>query len=88
METMPNERPLRRIVKIKHLPAKLRAVRKHLGLSQSQLAARLRYKPQYGRVSEFERGRRTPNLITLLDYARLAEIHVDDLIDDEIKLRL
>jgi transcriptional regulator with XRE-family HTH domain len=78
---------MRRDYKPKHLAAKLCAARKHLGLSQSQLAARLRSKPHYGRISEFERGRRTPNLLTLLDYARLAGIHVDDLIDDEVNLR-
>lgn len=83
---MPNEQPLRQSTRIKHLPAKLRAVRKHLGLSQSQLAARLRFKPHYGRVSEFERGKRQPNTLTLLDYARLGGIRIDDLVDDEIEL--
>jgi transcriptional regulator with XRE-family HTH domain len=78
----------RQTIKITHLPDKLRTIRDHLGVGQSQLAARLRYKPQYGRVSEFERGRRTPNLLTLLDYARLGGIHVDDLLDDEITLKL
>ena len=76
-----------RSLKPKYLAAKLRAVRKRLGLSQSQLAARLSQKPQYGRVSEFERGRRTPNLLTLLDYARLGGIHIDDLVDDAIELK-
>ena len=73
-------------LRLENLPAKLRAVRKHLGLSQSQLAARLTLKPHYGRVSEYERGRRIPSLLTLLDYARLGGIHVDDLIDDNIEL--
>lgn len=77
--------PKRRSVKIENLPAKLRAVRKHLGLSQSQLAARLRtYDLHYNRVSEYERGKRTPNLLVLLDYAQLAGIHIDDLVDDGI----
>jgi transcriptional regulator with XRE-family HTH domain len=79
---------MRRTFKINHLPTKLRAVRKCLGLSQSQLAAKLRLNPHYGRISEFERGRRIPNLITLLDYARLAGIHVDDLVDDQIEIKL
>lgn len=75
-------------LKLEKLPAKLRAVRKHLGLSQSQLAARLSQKPQYGRVSEYERGRRTPGLVALFDYARLGGIHIDDLVDDDIDLAL
>ena len=78
--------PKRRSVKVENLPAKLRAVRKQLGLSQSQLAARLSQNPHYGRVSEFERGKRMPNLLTLLDYARLGGIHIDDLVDDDIEI--
>jgi transcriptional regulator with XRE-family HTH domain len=74
-------------VRIKYLSNKLRAIRKHLGLSQSQLAARLKSQPRYGRVSEDERGKRGPTVLTLLDYARLGGIHVEDLIDDEIKLK-
>ncbi len=73
-------------LKLENLPAKLRAVRNHLGLSQSQLAARLTLTPHYGRVSEYERGRRVPSLLTLLGYARLGGIHVDDLIDDSVSL--
>ena len=79
---------MRRSVKLKYLGAKLLAIRKHLGLSQSQLAERLSFEVYYGRVSDYERGTRAPNLLILLDYARLAGIHVDDLIDDNIKLSL
>src|SRR5688572_15723807 len=88
--TMPNEETRRRTVKLRleNLPAKLRAVRKHLGLSQSQLAVRLTQKPHYGRISEYERGKRTPSLLNLLDYARLGGIHIDDLVDDEIEITL
>jgi transcriptional regulator with XRE-family HTH domain len=84
---MPNQR---RSVKLRleNLPGKLRGVRKHLGLSQSQLAARLTQKPHYGRVSEYKRGRRTPSLLTLLDYARLGGIHIDDLVDDNVEITL
>lgn len=79
--------PKRRSVKIGNLAAKLRAVRDNLGLSQSQLASRLStYDLHYNRVSEYERGKRTPNLLVLLDYARLAKIHIDDLVDDAIQL--
>ena len=75
-------------LKLENLPAKLLGVRKHLGLSQSKLAARLTQNPQYGRVSEWERGRRVPGLVALLDYARLGGIHVEDLIDDKVELNL
>jgi transcriptional regulator with XRE-family HTH domain len=80
---------MRRRVKIERLPAKLRAVRKHLGLSQSQLAARIQsFDLDIGRISEYERGRRVPNLLILLDYARLGGIHIDDLVDDNSELPL
>ena len=82
-----NSRRPRTKLKLEKLPAKLLAVRKHLGLSQSQLACRLSSLDiHYNRVSEYERGRRTPNLLLLLDYARLAGIHIDDLVDDDIDL--
>ena len=82
---MPKPRP-RRTAKFEHLPAKLRAARKHLGFSQSELAAQLRIAPHYGRISEYERGSRTPSVLTLLDYSNLAKITINDLVDDEIDL--
>jgi hypothetical protein len=40
----------------------------------------------YGRISEYERGKREPSLWVLLAYARVAGIHLEDLIDDDIDL--
>jgi hypothetical protein len=40
----------------------------------------------YGRISEFELGKREPSLLTLLAYARVAGIHLEDLVDDNIAL--
>jgi transcriptional regulator with XRE-family HTH domain len=65
------KQPLRCTVKIKHLGPKLLAVRKRLGLSQSQLATRLTFEVNYGRISEYELGKRTPNILILLDYLAL-----------------
>jgi hypothetical protein len=42
----------------------------------------------YHRVSEYESGRRDPNLMVLLRYARLANVSVESLIDDELELPL
>jgi transcriptional regulator with XRE-family HTH domain len=61
-------------------------VRKHLGLSQSQLAAQLSFDVENGRISDYELGKRQPNVLILLDYARLAGIHIDDLVDDAVDL--
>lgn len=78
--------PKRRSIKIEHLPAKLLAIRKRLGLSQSQLARLLAFEPLYTRVSEYERGKRQPSLPVLLSYARLGGVHIDDLVDDGIEI--
>ena len=40
----------------------------------------------YGRISEYERGKREPSLWVLLAYARAARIHLEDLVDDQIDL--
>lgn len=64
------------------LPAKLLAIRRKLGLNQPQLAAQLTVDDR--RISELESGRREPNLLVLLRYARLAGCAVEELIDDAI----
>lgn len=74
--------------KPKHLPAKLLAIRRSLGLSQSQVGKRLELKVGYERISEWEKGTHEPNLFVLLRYARLAGISTDILIDDEVELKL
>ncbi len=40
----------------------------------------------YNRISDYEHGKREPPLPVLLQYARLAGVHVDKLIDDELDL--
>jgi len=70
----------------KRLAGKLLAVRKGLGLSQTQMAKRLQLKKAYTVVSSYERGTREPDLLTLLRYARLAKVPLDVLVDDNAKL--
>lgn len=72
--------------KPQRLAAKLLAIRQHLGMSQPKIA-RLLDTP-YPRISEYECGRREPNLMTLLKYARLAGLPVENLIDDTLDLPL
>jgi len=55
-------------------------------LSQTEIASRLDLKVAYTAISAYERGTREPDLITLLAYARIASVTVDDLIDDKVKL--
>lgn len=40
----------------------------------------------YHRLSEFESGRREPNLMLILQYARAAKVPVENLIDDDLDL--
>ncbi len=72
----------------KYLARKLTTIRDSLGLSQNQLIIRLDLaeKLTQAEVSAFELGKRVPPLVVLLRYARAAQIHVDDLIDDETRL--
>lgn len=81
MGTRARQRPAR-------LPEKLRAIREALGLSQSEVVRRLNAEDTIAasQISEFETGKREPSLVVLLQYARLAGVCVDVLIDDELNL--
>jgi DNA-binding XRE family transcriptional regulator len=68
------------------LSNKLLAIRKHLGMSQSEMARALDLKVHYSVVSNFELGTREPDLQVVLRYARLAGVPMEMLIDDRIKL--
>jgi transcriptional regulator with XRE-family HTH domain len=73
------------------LAEKLCHIRHRLELTQEELKERLE---QFGfvsdldraDVSDFERGRRDPDLLTLLSYGRLANVYLDVLVDDELDL--
>lgn len=81
MGRAPREKPNRLAEKLLH-------VRTALDLSQDGLIRGLCLEGQLNReeVSKYERGLRIPSLPTLLKYARIAGLIVDDLIDDEIDL--
>ena len=78
MGVRPRQRP-------KRLPEKLLAIRTALEVSQVQMVNRLDAEGAIvpGQISEFETGKREPSLIILLQYARVAGVCVDVLIDDE-----
>jgi transcriptional regulator with XRE-family HTH domain len=80
---MGNPRP-----KPKRLAEKLRAIRAGLGLSQTRMLKRLEHEStmHYGRISEYEAGKREPTLMTILQYARVAGVHMEDVVDDELDL--
>ena len=74
--------------KPKRLAEKLLHIRTVLGLSQTDMWRRLGLEDSvtYDRISKYETGRNEPPLETLLQYARLASINTEALIDDDIDL--
>lgn len=69
------------------LAAKLLYIRTQLGLTQEQMLERLNYKksPLYAsQISDFEQGKREPPLLVLLQYARVAGVPMEALVDDEL----
>jgi transcriptional regulator with XRE-family HTH domain len=77
----PRPKPLR-------LAEKLLQIRQGLGLSQTQMLTRMGLEEtmHYGRISEYEQGKREPTLMTLLAYARAASVHLEDIVDDDLEL--
>ena len=74
--------------KPQRLAEKLLQVRLALNLSQTQLLDRLGLKDElfYTAISGNELGSREPTLGELLEYAQLANVYVDVLIDDSLDL--
>jgi len=81
MGRAPREKPAR-------LATKLAYVRSALELSQDEMIRRLGLEHHLTReeVSKYERGLRVPSLLTLLKYARISNLAVEYLIDDELDL--
>jgi transcriptional regulator with XRE-family HTH domain len=77
----PRPRPQR-------MAGKLRTIREGLGLSQSQMLARLGLEDSmhYGRISQYENDEREPTLMTLLSYAHVAGVHLEDIVSDDLDL--
>ena len=72
----------------KRLAEKLLQIRNALGLSQGGMLHRIGLGETGYRhyVSHFETGKREPSLLILLEYARVANVYVEVLIDDELDL--
>jgi transcriptional regulator with XRE-family HTH domain len=74
----------------KHLAKKLLLIRRSLGMSQGELVKRLGVQDlvHYTTISKYELDKNEPPLAILLAYARLAGIPVEQIIDDEVNLRI
>jgi transcriptional regulator with XRE-family HTH domain len=81
MARSPRPKPTR-------LPEKLLQIRLALNLSQGEMLRRLRLHEKLSRttISAYELGTGEPPLPVLLDYARMANVWMDVLVDDELDL--
>ena len=70
------------------LAEKLRTIRLGLELSQNEILERLGFSEHLFRsnISQYERGDRVPSPLVLLEYARLANVDLAVLIDDDLDL--
>lgn len=78
--------------KPKRLGEKLRQIREALGLSQKEMAKRLAERTGFTithrHVLNYERDRVEPFLETTLAYARLANVEMNQIADDDLDLNL
>jgi transcriptional regulator with XRE-family HTH domain len=73
----------------KRLSEKLKQIRVRAGLDQTEMVKALKYKAsplRAAQISHFELGRREPNSLLLLAYARFAGVTTEVLIDDKMSL--
>jgi transcriptional regulator with XRE-family HTH domain len=72
----------------KRLAEKLLQIRNAFGISQSDLYRQLGVEDEipYTRISDFELDKSEPILTVLMQYARVAGVHTEALIDDALDL--
>jgi transcriptional regulator with XRE-family HTH domain len=76
----------------KRLAEKLKQIREALGLSQKEIAERLNeragVKITDRNISKYERGKSVPYNEIVLAYARLANVEMNQIVDDDLDLPL
>jgi transcriptional regulator with XRE-family HTH domain len=87
---------LKRRVIPKELPKKLKFIRSYFNLTLEELGNKIEkelvklgfpdIKVYTGSITEFEKGKREPQLPVLLAYAHIANVYVDFLINDNLEL--
>jgi hypothetical protein len=80
----------------KKLPEKIKFIRSHFDLTLEEMVVKIEkrvtelgfpdIRVYTGNITEFEKGKREPQLPLLLAYAHLANVFVDVLINDELDL--
>jgi transcriptional regulator with XRE-family HTH domain len=72
----------------KRLAAKLLQIREALGLSQKEMAERLGNYRTHHHISKYERGKSVPPMEVVLAYARLANVEMSQIVDDDLDVDL
>lgn len=73
----------------KRLGKKMRQIREQLGMSQREIVTALNYRDtplRASQISQYENGQREPTMMLVLAYARLANVPMEILVDDKLKL--
>jgi transcriptional regulator with XRE-family HTH domain len=70
----------------KRLAEKLLQIRKALRLSQREIAERLGNYRTDRHISKYERGKSVPPIEVVLAYAQLANVTMNQIVDDELDL--
>jgi len=72
----------------RRLAEKLLQIRQSLELSQTELLKCMGVEDliRYSAISKYELDKNEPPLIVLLAYARVAQVHLEEIVDDEIDL--
>jgi len=70
----------------KRLAEKLLQIREALGLSQREIAERLGNKLTHKNISKYERDRSVPPIEVVLAYAQVANVTMNQIVDDAVDL--
>ena len=72
----------------KRLAEKLSQIREALGLSQREMAEWLGNKRTHHHISKYERSKSVPPIEIVLAYSRLANVSMNQIVDDDLDLPL
>ena len=81
MGQAPRNKPIR-------LGEKLLQIREALGLSQREMAERLGIRRTHHHISKYERGKSVPPSEVMLAYSRVANVLIEQIVDDDVDLPL
>lgn len=72
----------------RRLAEKLLQIRQRLGLSQSEMVKQMGVADEihYTNISKYEHDKNEPPLMILLAYAKVAQVHLEEIVDDDIDL--